>query len=63
MGIDRTQAYQVLSKHTTYSPVPGIHSVPSVFFPAGQKFTNHLAASGMYRNYSLNTGMDPAGYT
>ncbi|XP_059059043.1 piercer of microtubule wall 1 protein [Achroia grisella] len=41
---------------------PGIHSVPSVFFPAGQTFTNHLAAAGMYRNYSLNTGMDPTGY-
>ncbi|KAJ0179863.1 hypothetical protein K1T71_004454 [Dendrolimus kikuchii] len=41
---------------------PGIHSVPSVFFPAGQTFTNRLAAAGMYRNYSLNTGMDPAGY-
>ncbi|XP_073951475.1 piercer of microtubule wall 1 protein isoform X1 [Choristoneura fumiferana] len=42
---------------------PGIHSVPSVFFPAGQTFTNRLSAAGMYRNYSLNTGMDPAGYS
>ncbi|XP_028174283.1 piercer of microtubule wall 1 protein isoform X1 [Ostrinia nubilalis] len=42
---------------------PGIHSVPSVFFPAGQTFTNRLAAAGMYRNYSLNTGMDPVGYS
>ncbi|CAH2236103.1 UPF0691 protein C9orf116 isoform X1 [Pararge aegeria] len=41
---------------------PGYYSVPSVFFPAGQKFTNHLSAAGMYRNYSLNTGMDPVGY-
>ncbi|XP_052752309.1 piercer of microtubule wall 1 protein isoform X2 [Galleria mellonella] len=41
---------------------PGIHSVPSVYFPAGQSFTNRLAAAGMYRNYSLNTGMDPTGY-
>lgn len=36
----------------------GIHSVCSVYYPAGQKFTNALAAAGMYRNYSLNTGMD-----
>ncbi|XP_061710262.1 piercer of microtubule wall 1 protein-like isoform X1 [Cydia pomonella] len=42
---------------------PGIHSVPSVFYPAGQTFTNLLSAAGMYRNYSLNTGMDPPSYT
>ncbi|XP_050342536.1 piercer of microtubule wall 1 protein isoform X1 [Nymphalis io] len=41
---------------------PGYYSVPSVFFPAGQTFTNRLAAAGMYRNYSLNTGMDPVAY-
>lgn len=40
----------------------GLHSVPSVFYPAGQKFTNQLAAAGMYRNYSLNTGMDQSGF-
>ncbi|XP_061377929.1 piercer of microtubule wall 1 protein isoform X2 [Danaus plexippus] len=38
---------------------PGQHSIPSVFFPKSQKFSNQLANAGMYRNYSLNTSMDP----
>ncbi|KAL4706560.1 hypothetical protein ACJJTC_015758 [Scirpophaga incertulas] len=38
---------------------PGLHSVPSVYFPKSQRFSNDLAMSGMYRNYSLNTGFRP----
>ncbi|KAG7299513.1 hypothetical protein JYU34_016476 [Plutella xylostella] len=49
--------YRTTSSEYGWYP-PGYHSVPSVFFPQGQKFSNHLAACGMYRNYSLNTGMD-----
>ncbi|KAL0840339.1 hypothetical protein ABMA28_015602 [Loxostege sticticalis] len=41
---------------------PGPYSVPTVFFPKSQQFSNHLALSGMYRNYSLNTGRDPTAY-
>ncbi|XP_028040720.1 UPF0691 protein C9orf116 homolog isoform X2 [Bombyx mandarina] len=37
---------------------PGWHSVPTVYFPKNQQFSNHLAQSGMYRNYSLNTVLD-----
>ncbi|XP_045446406.1 UPF0691 protein C9orf116 [Melitaea cinxia] len=53
--------YRTSSSEYGFYP-PGFYSVPSVFFPAGQTFTNRLAAAGMYRNYSLNTGMDPVGY-
>ncbi|KPJ11422.1 UPF0691 protein C9orf116 [Papilio machaon] len=54
--------YRTTSSEYGWYP-PGVHSVTSVYYPAGQKFTNHLLASGMYRNYSLNTGMDPVGYS
>ncbi|XP_052738323.1 piercer of microtubule wall 1 protein [Bicyclus anynana] len=37
---------------------PGYHSIPNVFFPKNQHFSNYLASAGMYRNYSLNTEMD-----
>ncbi|XP_049866207.1 piercer of microtubule wall 1 protein isoform X2 [Pectinophora gossypiella] len=40
---------------------PDWHTVPTEYYPAGQRFTNQLAAAGMYRNYSLNTGMDRSG--
>ncbi|VVD03878.1 unnamed protein product [Leptidea sinapis] len=33
---------------------PGTHSVPSGYYPRNQQFSNFLAQSGMYRNYSLN---------
>ncbi|XP_064071304.1 piercer of microtubule wall 1 protein isoform X2 [Vanessa tameamea] len=39
---------------------PGWHSVPSVYFPKNQEFSNFLAGAGMYRNYSLNTSKDPS---
>ncbi|XP_045765190.1 UPF0691 protein C9orf116 isoform X2 [Maniola jurtina] len=38
---------------------PGYHSVPTAFFPKNQHFSNYLASAGMYRNYSLNTALDP----
>ncbi|XP_060801283.1 piercer of microtubule wall 1 protein isoform X2 [Amyelois transitella] len=41
---------------------PGPHSVPTSYFPKNQGFTNAMAKSGMYRNYSLNTRMDPLPY-
>ncbi|CAH1644335.1 unnamed protein product [Spodoptera littoralis] len=53
--------YRTSSNEYGWYP-PGYYSVPSVFFPAGQTFTNKLSAAGMYRNYSLNTGMDQVGY-
>ncbi|XP_047527121.1 UPF0691 protein C9orf116 isoform X2 [Vanessa atalanta] len=39
---------------------PGWHSVPTVYFPKNQEFSNFLAGAGMYRNYSLNTSKDPS---
>ncbi|KAG6446466.1 hypothetical protein O3G_MSEX004434 [Manduca sexta] len=39
---------------------PGWHSVPTVYFPKSQRFSNYLAESGMYRNYSLNTSLGPS---
>ncbi|KAJ8950575.1 hypothetical protein NQ318_015708 [Aromia moschata] len=41
---------------------PTIHSVPTSFFPTNQEFSKALGRSGMYRNYSLNTGLDPTPY-
>lgn len=41
---------------------PTIHSVPTAFFPNNQEFSKALAKTGMYRNYSLNTGQDPTLY-
>ncbi|XP_045493288.1 UPF0691 protein C9orf116 homolog isoform X1 [Colias croceus] len=38
---------------------PGLHSVPTTYLPKNQHFSNQLAGAGMYRNYSLNTSMDP----
>ncbi|KAK9702613.1 protein of unknown function (DUF4490) [Popillia japonica] len=37
---------------------PTVHSVPTSFHPNSQQFTNALSKTGMYRNYSLNTGLD-----
>ncbi|XP_060526587.1 piercer of microtubule wall 1 protein [Cylas formicarius] len=37
---------------------PTIHTVPTSFFPKTQEFSATLAKAGMYRNYSLNTGLD-----
>ncbi|XP_075971135.1 piercer of microtubule wall 1 protein isoform X2 [Anticarsia gemmatalis] len=37
---------------------PGLHSVPTVYYPKSQDFSSYLASAGMYRNYSLNTGTD-----
>ncbi|XP_044259357.1 UPF0691 protein C9orf116 [Tribolium madens] len=37
---------------------PTIHTVPTSFFPNNQQFSKALAKTGMYRNYSLNTGLD-----
>ncbi|XP_053603073.1 piercer of microtubule wall 1 protein isoform X2 [Plodia interpunctella] len=41
---------------------PGLHSVPTTYFPKSQAFTESLAQAGMYRNYSLNTNLDPLPY-
>ncbi|KAJ9601778.1 hypothetical protein L9F63_000070 [Diploptera punctata] len=38
---------------------PSVHTVPTSFYPVSQKFSNALIRGGMYRNYSLNTAMDP----
>ncbi|KAL1506607.1 hypothetical protein ABEB36_005936 [Hypothenemus hampei] len=37
---------------------PTIHTVPTSFFPTTQDFSRGLAKAGMYRNYSLNTGLE-----
>ncbi|KAJ8944100.1 hypothetical protein NQ314_009556, partial [Rhamnusium bicolor] len=33
-----------------------------IFFPTNQEFSKSLAKTGMYRNYSLNCGLDPTPY-
>ncbi|XP_018323279.1 UPF0691 protein C9orf116 [Agrilus planipennis] len=37
---------------------PNIHSVPTSYYPHVSEFTNFLSRFGMYRNYSLNTGLE-----
>ncbi|XP_070508996.1 piercer of microtubule wall 2 protein [Chironomus tepperi] len=44
------------SDYGYYTPAP--HTVPSRYFPLNQQFSSHLAATGMYRNYSLNTSYE-----
>nr|XP_022900465.1 UPF0691 protein C9orf116 homolog [Onthophagus taurus] len=39
---------------------PTVHSVPTQFSPKTGAFTTALSITGMYRNYSLNTGLDPS---
>jgi len=37
---------------------PSVHTMPTTFIAKSQKFSDHLGKCGMYRNHSLNTGMD-----
>ncbi|XP_064607142.1 piercer of microtubule wall 1 protein-like isoform X2 [Liolophura sinensis] len=37
---------------------PTVHTMPTSFHAKSQKFSKHLGTCGMYRNHSLNTGMD-----
>lgn len=37
---------------------PNAHTVPQTYFPRSNEFSTVLAKCGMYRNYSLNTGVD-----
>lgn len=37
---------------------PTIHTVPITFHAKSQQFSNDLGKCGMYRNSSLNTGLD-----
>ncbi|KAG5867196.1 hypothetical protein JTB14_015831 [Gonioctena quinquepunctata] len=64
-GIQRRPAEHPFYKTTSsdygrYPPT--IHSVPTSFFPNNQEFTKALVKTGNYRNYSLNTGLDPTTY-
>ena len=40
------------------SRAPTVHNMPKGFYGRSQKFSNHLGKCGMYRNHSLNTGLD-----
>ncbi|XP_055301215.1 piercer of microtubule wall 2 protein [Sitodiplosis mosellana] len=58
------------SQYKTYHPVfrttnsdygwtpPNAHTVPHSYYPRTNEFSDLLAKTGMYRNYSLNTVMD-----
>ncbi|XP_076996003.1 piercer of microtubule wall 1 protein [Tamandua tetradactyla] len=37
---------------------PTVHEMPKVFYPTSNKFSQRLAAGGMYRNTSFNTSME-----
>ncbi|XP_037653186.1 UPF0691 protein C9orf116 homolog [Choloepus didactylus] len=37
---------------------PTVHEMPKVFYPTSSKFSQQLAAGGMYRNSTFNTSMD-----
>ncbi|XP_022815858.1 UPF0691 protein C9orf116 homolog isoform X2 [Spodoptera litura] len=49
--------YRTSSNEYGWYP-PGWHSVSSDYFPLRQSFSEALQRSGMFRNYSLNTGAD-----
>ncbi|CRK91787.1 CLUMA_CG005418, isoform A [Clunio marinus] len=59
-GIQREQKnciYKTTSSDYGYfTPTP--YSIPTRYYPLNQQFTSHLAQTGMYRNYSLNTNFD-----
>lgn len=44
------------SDYGWFTPSP--HHISPYYYPLTQTFTKHLAASGMYRNFSLNTMSD-----
>ncbi|KAM9642727.1 piercer of microtubule wall 1 protein [Trichechus inunguis] len=37
---------------------PTVHEMPKVFYPHSSKFSQHLAAFGMYRSNTFNVGME-----
>ncbi|XP_004483256.1 piercer of microtubule wall 1 protein [Dasypus novemcinctus] len=37
---------------------PTVHEMPKVFYPTSNKFSQHLAAGGMYRSTAFNVSMD-----
>jgi len=58
-----------ISQHPTLFLAGKSFCIPSVvlaahslfycrYYPLNQQFTSHLAQTGMYRNYSLNTSFD-----
>nr|CAD7580358.1 unnamed protein product [Timema californicum] len=53
--------YQTTSQEYGWYP-PTVHTVPTTFYPTAHKFSTVLAQGGMYRNYSLNTGLDSMPY-
>lgn len=63
---DWFQGYGGKAQHPMYrtssaiigSKPPSVHTVPTQFYCRSQKFSEHLGKCGMYRNHSLNTGMD-----
>jgi hypothetical protein len=61
METDRDTMYKTTNSEYGYY-APNSYTIPSRFFPLSQKFSNDLAKSGMYRNYSLNTQMDRTYY-
>ncbi|XP_055958093.1 piercer of microtubule wall 2 protein-like isoform X2 [Patella vulgata] len=40
------------------SRAPSVHTMPTTFHAKSQQFSETLGKCGMYRNHSLNTGMD-----
>ncbi|XP_067684184.1 piercer of microtubule wall 1 protein-like [Haliotis asinina] len=40
------------------SRAPTVHTMPTCFHAKSQQFSEKLGVCGMYRNHSLNTGLD-----
>ncbi|XP_055617586.1 piercer of microtubule wall 1 protein [Toxorhynchites rutilus septentrionalis] len=54
---EQNPIYKTSNSEYGYFP-PSPHTVPHRYYPKSNKFTEHLHKCGMFRNYSLNTGMD-----
>lgn len=56
MSLQTTSKFLLLVTFSRYPP--NVHNVATSFHPVDSEFSQLLSKTGMYRNYSLNTGMD-----
>ncbi|KAL4226663.1 hypothetical protein ACF0H5_014644 [Mactra antiquata] len=56
-GKDQHPMYRTTS-NTYGGKKPSVFTMPASFHCRSQKFSEHLGKCGMYKNHSLNTGLD-----
>lgn len=65
LGMDREPQHHPLyftnnMEYGYFAPTP--HTVCAKFFPMDRTFSRRQSLGGMWRNYSLNTGLDTRPY-